>query len=49
MLTEAMADVYAQQRLTRKAIAIYEKLSLLNPDKSATFTARIEKLKGTLL
>jgi len=49
VLTEAMADVYAQQRLTRKAIAIYEKLSLLNPDKSATFAARIEKLKGTLL
>lgn len=48
VLTEAMAEVYAQQRLTRKAIAIYEKLSLLDPDRSATFAARIDKLKGTL-
>lgn len=46
VLTETMAEIYAMQGLTHKAIDIYEKLSLLNPDKSANFAARLSELKG---
>ena len=46
VLTEAMADVYAKQGLRLKAIDIYRKLSLLHPDKSSTFAAKIDQLKG---
>jgi hypothetical protein len=45
VVTEAMAEVYALQGSTKKAIAIYHKLSLLNPPKSAYFAAKIETLK----
>lgn len=45
ILTEAMAEVYAQQGKTEKAIETYSKLSLLNPSKSAYFAAKIESLK----
>ena len=48
VLTETMADIYALQGLTHKAIDIYEKLSLLNPEKSATFAAKLSELKGKL-
>ena len=41
-----MAEIYAMQGLTHKAIDIYEKLSLLNPDKSAIFAAKLSELKG---
>jgi len=43
--TEAMAEVWAKQGNREKAIAIYSKLSLLNPAKSAYFAIRIEQLK----
>ena len=46
VLTETMAEIYAMQGLTHKAIDIYEKLSLLNPDKSAIFAAKLSELKG---
>ena len=46
VVTEAMAEVYARQRRNDQAIHIYEKLSLLNPDKSAYFAAKIEVLKS---
>ena len=46
VLTETMAGIYALQGLTHKAIDIYEKLSLLNPEKSAIFAAKISELKG---
>ena len=46
VLTEAMADVYAKQGLRLRAIDIYRKLSLLHPDKSSTFAAKIDQLKG---
>ncbi len=46
VLTEAMAEVLAQQGMTKQAIAVYEKLSLLHPEKSVFFAARIEKLKA---
>ncbi len=44
VLTEAIAEVFARQGLKHKAIAVYEKLSLQNPDKSAYFAAKISKL-----
>lgn len=44
VLTEAIAEVFARQGLKHKAIAVYEKLSLQNPDKSAFFAAKISKL-----
>lgn len=46
VITEAMADVWAKQGHRAKAIAIYQKLSLLNPAKSAYFAARIDQLKA---
>ncbi|MGG9971713.1 hypothetical protein ACQ33O_07945 [Ferruginibacter sp. SUN002] len=46
ILTEAMADVLIQQGKTGKAIEVYQKLSLLNPSKSAYFAAKIEQFKG---
>ena len=48
VLTETMAGIYAMQGLTHKAIDIYEKLSLLNPEKSAIFAAKLSELKGKL-
>jgi hypothetical protein len=46
ILTEAMAEVFAKQGLRLKAIDVYRKLSLLHPDKSSIFAAKIEQLKG---
>ena len=46
VLTEAMAEVWAKQGNTNKAIRVYEKLSLLNPAKSTYFAGRIEQLKA---
>ncbi|NDC77522.1 MAG: hypothetical protein EBZ67_06590 [Chitinophagia bacterium] len=48
IVTEAMAEVYARQGLTRKAIEIYTKLSLLDPDRTSTFADRITQLKALL-
>ncbi|MEO5783056.1 MAG: hypothetical protein ABIQ07_07290 [Ginsengibacter sp.] len=45
VVTEAMADVLLKQSKTEKAIEVYEKLSLLNPSKSAYFAAKIDSLK----
>jgi len=45
VITEAMAEVLEKQGKTDKAIEIYEKLSLLNPSKSAYFAAQINNLK----
>lgn len=46
VLTETMAEVFAQQGKHAKATEVYEKLSLLNPLKSAYFAAKIEHLKS---
>jgi len=43
--TETMAEVWAKQGNISKAIDIYRKLSLSNPDKSHYFAAKIEQLK----
>jgi hypothetical protein len=45
ILTEAMAAVLASQGKAEKAVELYQKLSLLNPAKSAYFAAKIEQLK----
>jgi hypothetical protein len=45
VLTEAMAAAFAQQGKNIRAIETYEKLSLLNPTKSAYLAAKIESLK----
>jgi len=46
VLTETMAEVFVKQGLTQKALDVYEKLSLLDPVKSATFAAKISELKA---
>ena len=43
--TEALAEVYLQQGLKQKAALVFEKLSLLDPSKSAYFAARIREIK----
>jgi hypothetical protein len=43
--TEAMAEVYLKQGLREKAMEAYQKLSLLDPSKSAYFTLRIKEIK----
>ena len=45
VLTEAMAEVLQQQGRHEKAVEILEKLSLLNPSKSAYFAAKINQIK----
>jgi len=45
VLTETMAEIFTQQGKVEKAIETYQKLSLLNPAKSAYFAAKIEQLK----
>ncbi|MCX6318297.1 MAG: hypothetical protein NTW29_13475 [Bacteroidetes bacterium] len=45
VVTEAMAEVWEKQGHKGKAIDIYRKLSLLEPDKSAYFAAKIDELK----
>lgn len=46
IVTEAMAEILIKEGKTAKAIKLYEKLSFLNPDKSAYFAAKIEHIKG---
>jgi hypothetical protein len=43
-VTETMAEVLAKQGMPERARVVYEKLSLLNPDKSAYFATKIEQL-----
>jgi hypothetical protein len=47
VITEAMAEVWEKQGNKEKAIAVYDKLSLLNPSKSHYFAAKIEQLKNS--
>jgi hypothetical protein len=46
IVTETMAEVLAKQGMPDRARAVYEKLSLLNPDKRAYFAAKIEQLNS---
>ncbi len=45
MVSETLAEIYRQQELYQRSIAIYEKLILLYPEKSAYFASLIEKVK----
>ncbi len=46
VLTETMAEVLAKQGMPERARIVYEKLSLLDPGKSAYFAAKIEQLNS---
>jgi len=48
ILTESMAEVLAKQGMYENAIALFQKLSLIYPPKSAYFASRIEQLKAAL-
>jgi hypothetical protein len=43
-----MAEVLAKQGMYENAIALFQKLSLIYPPKSAYFASRIEQLKASL-
>ncbi len=49
IVTEAMAEVRAKQGQPDKAIHIYEKLGLLNPEKSSYFAGKIAEIKHSNL
>jgi hypothetical protein len=44
IVSETLARVYADQGNVQKAIQVYEKLSLLYPEKNTYFAALVEKL-----
>jgi hypothetical protein len=47
IVTETMAEVWLKQGNKQKAIETYDKLSLLNPAKSAYFASLIEQVKNS--
>jgi tetratricopeptide (TPR) repeat protein len=48
LVSESLAEVYAKQGKKEKAIDMYQKLSLLNPEKNTYFAAKIENLQKDL-
>jgi tetratricopeptide (TPR) repeat protein len=44
-VTETLASIYAQQGYYKKAVQIFEKLSIKYPEKSTYFATQIEKIK----
>lgn len=45
LISESLAEVYVKQGKKGKAIEMYQKLSLQNPEKNAYFAAKIENLQ----
>jgi hypothetical protein len=46
VVTEAMAEILIKQHKIEKAIALYKKISLINPSKSAYFADKINSLSS---
>ena len=46
IVSQSLADLLAKQGHHKKAISMYEKLSLIFPEKRAYFAAQIKKIKG---
>ncbi|MCW3464069.1 hypothetical protein [Chitinophaga nivalis] len=46
IVSETLADIWVRQHQYENAIKIYQKLSLLNPDKNAYFAQKISELKS---
>jgi tetratricopeptide (TPR) repeat protein len=49
IVSETLARIYADQGNVPRAIKVYKKLGLLNPEKNAYFAALIKKLENTEL
>ncbi len=48
LISESLADIYVKQGKKEKAIEMYKKLSLLNPEKNTYFAAKIENIQKEL-